>query len=548
MKLKVYARTDPDVPDRVLGFTPTRPGRPLRIPPGCFWYVRPVGALNGVKLDRLAGVVERYGIPGLDLSDHWELTNASLLHFRHLKKLQMLDISRTRLSDPALRTLRSVSGLRILLLPENVTDHGLADLDALRHLKELNLDRTRVTDAGLLVVKRWPTLERLDTSATRITDAGISLLGELPNLKRLVLNGRITDASAKDLRKLKSLEQIDISQTQIREEGLEALASLPRLKTVYANRLTTDEGLRRLSQSRSLRALDVTWAAITDRGTRHLATMKTLEEVALSQTGVGNDCLPELAKVSGLRMLELSGTRVTSAGLAPLAGLKKLEFLSLSWQTLTREDLQGMSKLKQLKTIILNGVPLPATTMAQLKRLGLPRQVDVLTLAKPVPPPTRSLVVPGRLPEVPKTIREPAMQPLRPVSIPLAKATTAEISTTPAAKVIPVAKAVPVVRLIAPPRVRPSAALEEAPKTPLAPAQAAGRQEPEEVLLKSILRESNPSRGGAFSGLAAMKQLRQTQTLASINEVSPGSRSSIRMPDDKPENFLGEFNVDARHR
>ena len=72
LKLKVYARGSDEVPDRVLGFTPSRRGHPVRIPPHQVWYVWPIGPLNAAKLDVLVQVIKKERIPGLDLSDHWE--------------------------------------------------------------------------------------------------------------------------------------------------------------------------------------------------------------------------------------------------------------------------------------------------------------------------------------------------------------------------------------------------------------------------------------------------------------------------------------------
>src|SRR6185312_12476336 len=86
LKLKVYARGSGEVPDRVLGFTPSRHGHPVHVPPEQLWYVRPTGALSASKLDKLASLIKTEHIPGLDLSDHWELTNESLSHLRSLSR------------------------------------------------------------------------------------------------------------------------------------------------------------------------------------------------------------------------------------------------------------------------------------------------------------------------------------------------------------------------------------------------------------------------------------------------------------------------------
>ena len=370
LKLKIFLRGTGGAPDQMLGFTPARPHHPVFVPDEKLWYVRPIGPLNALSLDALARLIQAHHVPGLDLSDHWELSNASLAHLRSLDQLRMLDISQTAISDAGILSLRDHPQLAILLLPEGTTDHALDVLADLPALRELNLDRAHITDQGLSKLAALPLLEILDLSATEISDAGIASLGKLPHLKQLVLGGTITDAGAPFLRELKSLEDIDISQTQIRENGLAALAALPRLRTVYVNRQTSDEGLARLAKSKSLRALDLSHTAITDAGVKSLTQAKALEEISFSQTAIGNESLTSLAKLPDLRMVDFSETQVTSVGLAPLAHLAKLQVLSLSWQKLTREDLHEMAKLKQLKTIVLNGVALPEVTMAQLRHLG----------------------------------------------------------------------------------------------------------------------------------------------------------------------------------
>src|SRR4029077_16406478 len=64
LRLKVYARGNGEVPDRLLGFTPPRPGHPVRVPADGLWYVRPLGAFDPAKLKRLAKLVKIERIPG----------------------------------------------------------------------------------------------------------------------------------------------------------------------------------------------------------------------------------------------------------------------------------------------------------------------------------------------------------------------------------------------------------------------------------------------------------------------------------------------------
>jgi hypothetical protein len=600
LKLKVYARGSGEIPDRVLGFTPSRQGHPVRIPLHELWYVRPIGPLSASTLERLVHVVKKEGIPGLDLSDHWELTNESLSHLRSLTHLVMLDISRTKISDSGLSYLNACRGLVVLMLPDAITDAGLAKLKNLHDLRELNLDETHISDQGLSGLTHLLHLESLDLSSTRTTDAGVALLAKLPQLNRLVLGGAITDAGAASLQKLIHLREIDISQTQIGEQGLGALGSLPDLRTLYVGRQVTDAGLKALSKSPALRAIDLSRTGVTDAGIKQLAKVKTLEEVALSQTAVGNACLPYLAELPELRMLELSDTRVTSAGLIPLARLKKLEVLSLSWQTLSREDLQGMAKLKQLKTIVLNGIPLPEATMAQLKQLGTPspwdsfaglqhaqlketQKMDNGAIGAPVvivpnsdqsmrlkeplllsssvtahgesiasspQPSSQAMAEPKQAP--PKMTARPSSQQETLVSLPT-RPETIDMSTSPSVSMLP--RRTEVGNGIAADRARPSFIsafslegrrdVSASPSSAAAPLDITAKKSSEDNLLQTITLQSNPARAGGFGGLSAMRQLHQTENVVAINTLSSGDKATIAQQEDKPENYLGDISVGA---
>jgi hypothetical protein len=607
LRLKVYARGNGEVPDRLLGFTPSHEGHPVRVPAHRLWYVRPLGALDTAKLKRLARQMQSERIPGLDLSDHWELTNDSLAHFAGLDSLVMLDISRTKISDEGLAHLKSCRKLTVLILPIEVSDAGLATLKPLRHLRELNLDQTHITDKGLAMVSHFPNLTDLDLSSTHVSDAGVALLRRLPHLERLVLGPAITDASAPFLAALKNLREIDVSQTQLGGKGIAALGQLPVLRTAALPRQVTDLALKGLARSPSLRVLDLTRTAVKDSGIKYLSRIETLEEVALGQTAITNASLPYLARLSSLRMLELSDTRVTSAGLAPLARLRKLEVLSLSWQKLEREDLQGMAKLKQLKTIVLNGVPLPETTMVQLRKIGTPspwdtiqgiehaalhetKKIDQTALSAPVPrpattvnarispSPTKAALVPpgisrGALPkgspsggaalETPATtasakgIKAPeltgppheavqvASVPSKPEPILPGKSSAGAPGTKP--PLLKEAGGAPKPSAISPPS-EPAAPprKEERPGSGSAPIASTSQKASEENLLQVISLQSNPAHAGGFYGLSGMRQLRQTESLAALNTISDGEKANIADQEDKPENSLGEISVGAR--
>ena len=586
----------------MLGSTPTKPGRAIHVPTSGLWYVQPLGSLNAKKLDALAKVVREFDIPGIDLSDHWELTDASLLHLRRLTHLRMLDISRTRISSPGLEYVKLLTTLTVLNLPEGITSKGLAELKPLHRLRAISLDRTRVTDEGLQALASFPHLEALDISGSPVTDAGLRVLKQLPHLKRLTLNGNITDAGAVQLaRAAPALEVLDISQTMIGDAGMASIAELPALKTLYANKKLGDRGLQALAKSRSLRTLDLTGTPVTDAGVNHLADLKTLEELSLSQTSVGNACLDALAKLPGLRMIELSDTHVTSAGLPPLSKSKSLQMISLSWDKLSREDLQGLAQLSQLKTIILNGVPLPEATMAQLRQFRHASPWDTagggfahaeLKSGQLARPAVNTALLGTPLPAKPTAATPPVHFAEAPLGIGTAK------TIQPASNALP--KAAPSSRTATLAMAVPHGGLESHAPLPTAPSvdvsgggpdvlseSAAGKSGPssrprlknvnapaapfkgmsseaspslsggpalsesgsaktadEDALLSSIVKQSQPSKHGGYSGLAGMKQIDLAQNHPALGDIITPDKAAIDTEEKKGQ-FLGEINLNA---
>lgn len=116
-----------------------------------------------------------------------------------------------------------------------LTDAGLARLDGLANLRELDLAHAPITDAGLVHLKRMHGLEQLNLALTPITDAGLAHLSGLSNLKALNLRGtEVGNAGVVHLKKLTSLRSLDVSGTDINEIAARELrAALPQASVVF---------------------------------------------------------------------------------------------------------------------------------------------------------------------------------------------------------------------------------------------------------------------------------------------------------------------------
>ncbi|MBD3285532.1 hypothetical protein GF338_04265 [candidate division WOR-3 bacterium] len=105
--------------------------------------------------------------------------------------------------DNDLINLKDLTNLKLLsfdVKPE-ITDSGLAHLEGLANLRELNLNYADITNAGLTHLQNLMNLRKLNLMYTDITDAGLRHLAGLKNLKELWLTPNITESGIEELQK-----------------------------------------------------------------------------------------------------------------------------------------------------------------------------------------------------------------------------------------------------------------------------------------------------------------------------------------------------------
>jgi hypothetical protein len=197
-----------------LGRTPS--DKPLSIPTGRLWYVRPKFKVDG---QLLAQEVKSKIIPGLDLGNlQWSTSDPSLPQ----------EIAGVRLQDPGY----------------DVSDAGLADFKDLNTLRALSLAGTNITDAGLKYVNGLTALQALDLTATQITDKGLE-----------------------SLKDLKSLRDLDLEQTKIEGAGFKYFTALKALRTLNLFMApVADPELAHLKGLTALEHLDLSGTKVTDAG------------------------------------------------------------------------------------------------------------------------------------------------------------------------------------------------------------------------------------------------------------------------------------------
>ncbi len=193
-------------------------------------------------------------------------------------------------SDKVLHGVGKLTNLRTLLLCGNqVSDDGLCDITALRHLEHLYMwDATGVTNRGTAHLRKLKRLQYIHLSNSQIGDDSLKTFASLPDLKGLALEGnRFSDVGLSYLRDMKQLKGLWIG------DGQHAI---------------TDKGLEHLHGVENLEELDLRGTSITQDGLRHLTALPHLRRLFLGGTqvrnadqfiGVMRNCKVELGREKG---------------------------------------------------------------------------------------------------------------------------------------------------------------------------------------------------------------------------------------------------------
>ena len=140
--------------------------------------------------ENLAYVGEMTGLEELCIEWAFHLTDKGFLHLSGLKRLPILDIGKSKMTDASLEAIRKLTNLEQLRIGgEGFSDRGLQKLRGLTRLKYLSLGEGShsISDAGLSFLRNMKELELLDLRGWRVSDDGIATLRELSNLKTIYI-------------------------------------------------------------------------------------------------------------------------------------------------------------------------------------------------------------------------------------------------------------------------------------------------------------------------------------------------------------------------
>ncbi|WOG98160.1 hypothetical protein DCAR_0417501 [Daucus carota subsp. sativus] len=193
--------------------------------------VSSLSSLRELSLSYCASLEELKGLDALKHLEVIDLSHCSALKsiednsFQHMSRLQMLDLSFTKIKT--LPDLSEANSLRRLIL-KKCTNLELLSLPDLSKLVELNLSSVILPNGDAKFVNSMCHLELLDLSETHLNH--LPSMSNLKSLNQLYLGGCLDLNVAIDLHELTELEVLDLSGTAVSKlENLDRLCKLRHL-------------------------------------------------------------------------------------------------------------------------------------------------------------------------------------------------------------------------------------------------------------------------------------------------------------------------------
>ena len=334
---------------------------------------------------------------------------ARLLQFPFAAKLKTLQLCVPLLTNRGAAHVARCPALTTLIFYNNplLTDDGLACLDKMPQLRNLEFDRTAVvghglkhlrgenltrlfammspslTDEAIPYVARCPQLTELHLDTPNITDAGLMQLAKLDRLQKLTFNGQaITDRGLETLTKLPNLSELTIYRGSVTDNGMEYVARLSKLTSFYIDcKQLTDAGLEKLYELKFLRLLNLSYAdKVTSAGIRKLrAAMPSCNVLTLLDKKADRKAAEWALALGG--QVYSGGTGVTD--IKALPAVFELNGLEL-WASpgpITAADLEALRDTDRLNgTLVLPGID--DAGLKKLSAFGFAPKLNILVFTK----------------------------------------------------------------------------------------------------------------------------------------------------------------------
>lgn len=188
-------------------------------------------------------------------------------------KLELLNLSKTSITDNAFRHLAKFGALRVLAIQENtVRGTGLAEhpLPGLTHFYATHTD---LEADGVKALKVSRGLVELDlTNCPGVTNETLAELAVLEQLRVLSVGGtRLDDGAGATIRRFQELRTLRVDRLRLTDAFVASLGTMPNLEVLQiANNKLTDTSLGYMNDWKNLRSVTAYGNTLTDQAAQTL--------------------------------------------------------------------------------------------------------------------------------------------------------------------------------------------------------------------------------------------------------------------------------------
>ena len=317
---------------------------------------------NGSQLT--AEMIELFGkqtdLETLQIASYRELNDAAVAKLTNLKKLKILGLtnsvisdaavktitesfpnlvnldvsSNARLTDAAAKDIAKLEKLEVLgLLQCNISELGIAYIAILEKLRALDIRGCQIGDGGLEELAEIPTLRSLKHRNTTVSDEGIKALIEAKALDSFLLQDfEITGKSGQHLRKMEKLTSLEIFRcSKFDSSGVLALKGMKLNRLTLRGLPIDDTAMDAFKELQTIKRLYLQeLPSVTDAGVANIAVLKDLETLDVWEVPITDKSVEIIAKFAAMKELLLRGTKITDKGLELLLTMPKLEKVTLT--------------------------------------------------------------------------------------------------------------------------------------------------------------------------------------------------------------------------
>jgi len=277
-------------------------------------HLEPLKHLSNLKLLKIDGFVSvRSGatrplckietLEHLSLPTRCKNLNLLLEPVSALKNLRSIELG--DVTDEALAHLRPCTKLEGLMLwqASKVTDKGLENLAAMRHLKYVTIAGTRITGNGIRFISQNADLRTLELGSN--SELGNELAQYIGNFKNLcyldLMDTQVGDPTMVEIAKVPSLLVLGLGRTKVGDNGarsLPALEQLVELRLFGTN--VSDVGISSVSQCRRLESLNLGETNLTEKSWESIETLTRLKFLEVPKSIFTEQALSHMAKLRSL--------------------------------------------------------------------------------------------------------------------------------------------------------------------------------------------------------------------------------------------------------